>query len=74
NTFFNIWCFMKTNTMKLQAPFDRLRFYENNPDIALRKAIVLQAIIDSTSNSSNPKTQAAKREARAWIFGNSEYF
>lgn len=62
------------NVMKLQAPFDRLLSYDIDPHVALRKAIILQAIIDSTSSAVDNKALKAKREARDWILGNNEYF
>jgi hypothetical protein len=63
-----------TNIIKFQAPFERLKDNNNNPDIALIKAIVLQSIIDA-SNISNLK-EARKEEinAKAWIYGGSEDF
>lgn len=62
------------NLMKLQAPFDRLLSYDIDPHIALRKAIILQAIIDSTSVAVDRKAMKAKKEARDWILGNDDYF
>ena len=47
-----------TDIMKLQAPFDRLRSYGINPDVALRKAIILQAIVDIMSINQSSKAKA----------------
>ncbi len=60
--------------IKFQAPFERLKNFSDSPDLALRRAIILQAIIDSSSTSELPCIRNHEREARAWIFGNSNYF
>lgn len=61
--------------LKLQAPFERLKmFNEDSADIALRKAIVLQAVKDTISTSKVKEEIRAKFEARAWIFGNDPNF
>ena len=55
------------NVTKLQAPFERLKKYDISPDIALRKAIIMQAIFDATSTSKDRKAIKAKYEAQAEI-------
>lgn len=62
------------NVTKLQAPFERLKRYDLSPDIALRKAIIMQAIFDATSISKNSKAIKAKYEAQNWLLGGSEDF
>lgn len=57
----------------MQAPFERLKIY-NQPDVALRRAIILQAIIDSTNTSDNKIARRIEKEAKDWLFGDSEYF
>lgn len=64
-----------THVIKFQAPFERLKFLGYSPEKMLRRAIVLQAIIDASSNSDNNKELIKDAiEAKAWIFGRSDYF
>jgi hypothetical protein len=64
-----------THVIKFQAPFERLKFLGFSPEKILRRAIVLQAIIDASSNSNNNKELIKDAiEAKAWIFGRSDYF
>lgn len=63
-----------TNMNKLQAPFERLKNYDISPDVALRKAIIMQALFDIRSKAIDKKAQKARLEAKAWIFENSSYF
>ncbi|WP_316354121.1 hypothetical protein [Candidatus Trichorickettsia mobilis] len=63
-----------SNVIKSQAPFERLKSYEASPDISLRKAIITQAIIDATNTSNLREAKKLEMEAKAWIFGGSEYF
>ena len=62
------------NVIKFQAPFERLKSYTASPDIALRKAIITQAIIDATNISEVPIAKKFEQEAKAWIFGGGESF
>ncbi|WP_419235679.1 hypothetical protein [Rickettsia endosymbiont of Nabis limbatus] len=41
----------KPSVIKLATPFERLKFHNPLPDIALRLAVIMQAIIDSTNTS-----------------------
>ncbi|HJD65950.1 MAG TPA: hypothetical protein LFV91_02555 [Rickettsia endosymbiont of Bembidion nr. Transversale] len=50
----------KSSVIKLATPFERLKFHNPIPDIALRLAVIMQAIIDSTNTS--PKKEAKKAE------------
>lgn len=63
-----------TNLNKLQAPFERLKHYDIYPDIALRKAIIMQAIFDACSTSKDRKAKRNRQEAITWLLGNSKYF
>jgi hypothetical protein len=63
-----------TNVMKFQAPFERLKLYNASPDIVLRKAIIMQAVIDATNISDSKEAKKLEIEAKAWIFGNDEIF
>ena len=53
----------KPSVIKLTTPFECLKFHNPLPDIALRLAIIMQAIIDSTNTS--PKKEAKKAEDAA---------
>jgi hypothetical protein len=50
------------------------QWYTASPDIALRKAIITQAIIDATNISEFPAAKKFEQEAKSWIFGGSESF
>ena len=63
-----------TNVIKLQAPFERIKFSNDLPDAALYKSIILQAIIDATSLAQDCKSKKNKREAIEWIFSKNEFF
>lgn len=63
-----------SNVIKFHAPFERLKTYSTSPDVALRKAIITQAIIDATNIAECPTSKAFALEAKAWIFGNGESF
>lgn len=60
--------------LKIQAPFDKLKNNNDSADIALRKAVVLQAVLDATSNTKSLKAGKYKSEALEWLFGNSKDF
>jgi len=60
--------------IKFQSPFERLKSYNSCPYIALRKAIILQAVIDATNTSENAGVKKLETEAKAWIFGRNESF
>ena len=63
-----------SNVIKFQAPFERLKLFDNSPDVNLRKAIITQAIIDASNISEDRKAKKLEREAKNWIFGCGEYF
>ena len=65
---------MNSFVIKLQSPFERLKFINDNPEISLRKAIILQAIIDASSCSGKQQDIKIAQEARDWLFYDSEYF
>lgn len=66
----------KYETHKFDAPFEKLKNFDNNgPDVALRKAIILQAILDATNEGDKTySARKAAKEAKAWIFDNGKYF
>ncbi len=63
-----------SNVIKLNAPFERIRFANIKPEGKLRKAIILQAMVDATSISTNPSDRKISDDAIEWIFGKSENF
>ena len=61
--------------VQLQAPFERLKSYNDiSPEVALRKAIILQAVKDATSSSKSKEDNNSKIIAREWIFGDNPDF
>ena len=54
--------------VQLQAPFERLKIYNDIPEVALQKAIILQAIKDATSSSKSQRDIENKVIAREWIY------
>jgi hypothetical protein len=62
------------NVIKFQTPFERLREYNPSPEICLYKAIITQALIDATNNSDGSYSKKLEKEAKEWIFGDSDYF
>lgn len=63
------------NVIKFQAPFERLKLYDECPYVNLFKSIILQSIIDAT-NISTIKNESKKDEieARNWIFSDNGSF
>jgi len=64
----------KSSVIKLAAPFERIKSLNPFPDIALRCAIIMQAIIDSTNTSSKKEARKAEYAAKEWIFVDNEDF
>lgn len=62
------------NVLKFQSPFERLKLYNDNPEVSLCKAIITQAIIDATSISVDIESRKERLEALWWIFGDSTEF
>ncbi|MDX1924393.1 MAG: hypothetical protein SFT91_04140 [Rickettsiaceae bacterium] len=60
--------------IKLNAPFERIRFENNTPDAKLRMAIITQAMIDATTISTNEEDKKVAEDAIEWIFGKNEEF
>ena len=60
--------------IKPQAPFERLKYSNNSPEVALRRSIILQAIIDASNTSSCKEAKKHEQEAKLWLFNNHEEF
>ena len=65
---------MVAYVIKLQAPFERLKGYSDCPEVNLRRAIILQAIIDATNTSRNRAARQSADEAAEWLFSGGEHF
>ncbi len=63
-----------SNVIKFQAPFERLKNYDLTPEVRLMKAIITQAIIDSSNVADDSASKKIEMEAKAWLFGESEDF
>lgn len=57
-----------SNVIKFQSPFERLKSYNSSPEINLRKAIIMQAVIDATNTSDAPEAKKLELEAKQWLF------
>jgi hypothetical protein len=64
---------MKASIM-FHKPFENLKLYNDNPDVALRRAIIMQIIIDACTTGKHSKNRIIEREAREWLFNNSDDF
>ncbi|KJV80914.1 hypothetical protein RHORCCE3_0092 [Rickettsia hoogstraalii str. RCCE3] len=64
----------KPYVIKLTTPFERIKLYNPIPDIALRSAIIMQAIIDATNTSTKKEATKAEYNAKKWLFENNENF
>ena len=63
-----------TFVFKPQAPFERLKLANASPEVALNKAIILQAIIDASNTSKASDAVRLAKKAKDWLMGNSEGF
>ena len=63
-----------TNVIKFQSPFERMKSYNTCPDISLRKAIILQAIIDASNTSDISELKKIEVEAKHWLFCTNNTF
>ncbi|GAA5252524.1 hypothetical protein KNCP2_08120 [Candidatus Rickettsia kedanie] len=63
----------KPYVIKLTTPFEHIKLYPI-PDIALRSAIIIQAIIDATNTSTKKESTKAEYNAKKWLFENNENF
>lgn len=64
----------KPYVIKLTTPFERIKLHNTLPDIALRRAIIMQAVIDATNTSTNKEAAKAEHKAKKWLFENNEDF
>lgn len=60
--------------IKPQSPFERLKNANSSAEVALRKAIILQAIIDASSLPTSAEMRKLAQDAKEWLFGNSADF
>lgn len=64
----------KPYVIKLTTPFERIKLYNSIPDIALRSAIIMQTIIDTTNTANKKETTKAEYNAKKWLVENNENF
>jgi hypothetical protein len=64
----------KYNVVKFQAPFERMKDYNLNPEVRLYKSIIIQAIIDASNISEDSCAKKIELDAKAWLFGESKDF
>ena len=64
----------KYNVVKFQAPFERMKDYNLNPEVRLYKTIIIQAIIDASNISEDSYAKKIELDAKAWLFGESKDF
>ena len=64
----------KYNVVKFQAPFERMKDYNLNPEVRLYKSIIIQAIIDASNISEDSYAKKIELDAKAWLFGESKDF
>ena len=60
---------MMYGVIKLQAPFDGLRALNEQSEICLSKAILIQAIIDASNKANSNDAKISELDAKEWIFG-----
>jgi hypothetical protein len=62
------------SVIKPQAPFERLKVANDSAEIALCRAVILQAIVDASNTSNNSASKQFATEALDWLFVNNENF
>ena len=61
--------------IQMNSHFDKLKLYHSfEPEVLLRKAIIMQALSDMVSVSKKPCEIMDSREAKRWLLGNSDDF
>jgi hypothetical protein len=65
---------MVYNVIKFQSPFERLKSYQDSPDVALRRAVIMQAIIDATDDGLSSVSKNTSSNARKWLFSQNQDF
>ncbi len=63
-----------SSVIKPQAPFERLKIANDSAEIALCRAIILQAIVDASNTSNNVASKQFAEEAVEWLFISNENF
>ena len=63
-----------TKVIKIQCPFERIKKYNNTPEAALYKAVIMQMIIDASNVSQDPKACRNEKRAKAWLFAQNDDF
>lgn len=61
-----------SHVIKFQSPFERLKFNSANPQQAVHKSIILQAIIDASNTSNSYRAKKHEVEAKMWLFDETD--
>jgi hypothetical protein len=64
----------RSNVIKLQCPFERIKKYSTNPEVNLYRAVIMQMVIDSTNTSKDPTMLKDQKHALDFLFGETEDF
>ena len=62
------------SVIKPQAPFERLKIANESAEIALCRAIILQAVVDASNTSNNLIAKQFAEEALEWLFVDNQSF
>lgn len=62
------------SVIKLQAPFERLISSCGCSEISLKRAVILQAMIDASNVSKNKTSVKIEQEAKNWLKETNENF
>lgn len=64
----------RSNVIKLQCPFERIKKYSSKPEVNLCRAVIMQMIIDATNIAKDPTMLKHQKHAIDFLFGNGEDF
>ncbi len=65
---------MSYSVIKLQSPFEKIKLFNVCSEVALRRAIIIQAIIDASNVAKSREAIKATIDAKKWIFEENKEF
>ena len=65
---------MQKGVIKFQAPFEKIKELQCKDEAKLYKSIILQAMIDASNNSDSMAAKKLEKNAKNWIFNDSDWF
>ena len=65
---------MSYSVIKLQSPFEKIKLFNVSSEVALRRAIIIQAIIDASNVSTSKENIKTTMDAKKWIFEENKEF